>query len=184
MNLSKYDLKLGPNEVLCIGCSSIKSRMQCDLGKLNIGIHFAEVKTEELHFDPQTGKVTLEEVDKKVPIGQWKRGWICRSCSSDYRTVTHIRKDGSKWYEPRVQLQRSSTQSTTLNPGESRMTSSPPPHDDGFGFQTDLTPEPELDRACYSYFSGHRGKRGSREEIAQTNHRPKSDAQKNAEASR
>lgn len=162
MRVPALDLKLGPNEVLCVGCYQPKQRMDCGLGKIYKGLHFAEVKTEELVFDPLTGKTSVEEVDKKVPIGNWHKGWICSSCGSDYRTVTHKRKDGSQWYEPVVQLQRSHTQSTTLNPGESRMSSSPPPHDDGFGFVKDLIPEEELDRPSYTYFS-----RGGRSKLGQ-----------------
>jgi hypothetical protein len=182
VRLPHLDVKLPPNEVLCVGCFSPVQRMFASWGKINKGVQFAKRITEELTFDPVTGKTEIEEIEKTFPVSNWHRGWICSSCSSDYRTVTHTRKDGSKWYEPVVQLERSPTQSETLNPGESREMT--PPHDDGFGFEDVLTTE-EIHRPAFTYFS--RGGQ-SRQVSERTSVRPqtgrKSEAQLNAEAAR
>lgn len=160
MNLPSKQLDLSPNECLCVGCFQVKEKGSCYTGKLNKGVSFAEKVTEELTFNPLIGKVEVETVTKKFPIGKWARGFICRACASDYRTVKHVRRNGEVWFEPVVILDPSSTLTQTINGGDSFIPSSSMDHDDGFGFSQELS-KPEIDVKSYQALLGGR-KKGNR----------------------
>jgi hypothetical protein len=99
---------LQPNKVLCIGCHNEFDRIQTQTGRIYQGIVVRTIPQfdTELTYDDSGNLVdeTVVATEIKRPMGTWAKGNICSSCASDYRTVEHTRKDGSKWYEPKVQI--------------------------------------------------------------------------------
>lgn len=159
MNLPTFSIPLTPEQAICIGCFLIKSKGECYTGKLNKGVNFAEKVTEELTWDPVKQETVVDLITKKIPIGKWARGWICRKCASDYRTVTHTRKNGEVWYEPVVILDRTLTQSQTIQGANERIVPSSIQNapDDCFGFAPLPTKE-EIDVKSFNALLGRRGR--------------------------
>lgn len=142
--------QIDPNRSFCVSCNRETPKAFTRTGKIYVR-SVSIVKTDvELIYNPVTQQVTESITEKRIPINEWREGFICDTCASDYSTVEHTRKDGSTWYEPVVKLDPSPTQHTTLNPGTGTDLDREP-FDSGFGFQRNLE-QPELDRACYSYF--------------------------------
>jgi hypothetical protein len=129
-------LNLHPNMVLCAGCMQETSKAFSRTGKVFVGVGFKEIgPVEEMEFDAESGQVTLHVREvKKIPIDQWRTGFICPDCASDYQTVT--RRDGS-WF-PRVKLDKTPTEHDTINPGWSREDRSPAQQTPNFPYNNEV----------------------------------------------
>jgi hypothetical protein len=147
------DLKviLKPDECLCVGCFQKVTKASCYTGKVHLGTSFYQQEYQEIEL-VFTDKGLSEEVVNKtrnIPIPTVRRGFICTSCAANYKTREVKHRDGSVSWEPVVQIDRSPTEHTTLNPGWSRedqMGDPGPVHTDRMGF---VVPE-ELDHVAFN----------------------------------
>jgi hypothetical protein len=108
LQLSGGAAPLHSNKVLCIGCHQEFDRILCQTGRIYQGIVVRSIPQfdTELTYDDNDNLIeeTVVATEIKRPMGSWSKGYICSTCAADYRTVEHTRQDGSKWYEPRVQV--------------------------------------------------------------------------------
>lgn len=158
----KLAVALTPDETLCIGCMKATPKAFTVTGRIYVTVNYiAKRDVTELVFNPVTNDVDYVLVERKPhPISEWRKGTLCSDCASDYSVVTHTRKDGSTWWEPRVVVDPSATLHTTLKGTDERVTDKPAREHVGYVYDPkskrshfEHASKDEIDVACYSKFA-------------------------------
>jgi hypothetical protein len=172
LTLRGSDNQLHADTVIC--CCHYKQvpRFGCRTGKVWLGTQFIEVPHFETELTYSEDGKLVEEVEiasiKKRPIGRWAKGWICPEGQLDYRTITHTRKNGEEWWEPRVQLDDikvwttnkqgkrvlKPSHSVSLNPGWTGATDTDDSNlVDPPGDLVEIATKDDIDGKCYQKFA-------------------------------
>ena len=112
---------VNPSNTLCIGCSREIAKAFALVGKVWVATSVIKSTRSEMIWNPKTGETVIEEVAKITPIPSYRHGIICSDCASDYRVVERTHKDGSTSWVPRVILDKSVTEHTTIPSGQGRL---------------------------------------------------------------
>lgn len=104
------------NTVLCCGCMREVSKAFTLTGKVWVTTSVVTQTKSRMVWNPATDETTFVVEEKRHPYNDYRSGFICSDCASDYGVVEKEHRDGSTSWVPKVIIDRSTTLSDTLIP--------------------------------------------------------------------